>query len=840
MIRKTTLLIITILCFCVSFSHAQTTVSTDSELQTAISNATAGTTIILADGIWTNTIINISKTGTASAPITIKAETPGSVFFEGNSHVRMSGSYIIFEGVVFQNPMNLTDNGDTLDPVIEFRTSSNNECDNCIVTNIKIDTYNGTEDQLLDVFKWIIVYGQHNEISYSSFIGKYGVGSIINDNRNETSTEFAEPDYTRIHHNYFADRIPVLGEVNLENDQDAIRIGNSSTSLHPSNTEVYENLFNNWSGEVEIISNKSGENKYYNNTFRDYQGSLTLRHGDDCEVYNNYFFADNNLFSGAIRVIGEGHKVYNNYIEGVNSQKPNNGGTTKTAGGINVSNGRPGSALNGYYQVKNATIVNNTFVNCDYGLRVGTNVGGDLSLAPENLIIANNILINTSENAVDEQTAPTGTSFYEGNLTQNGSWDLTNGTNGNQTISSGLLDSDAEFYRLASGSAAIDAGLGTYSFLTEDILGGGRTSAYDAGAEEFGAMGSKLPYTTNDVGVQVGFLASQISFLRASVSDITLEAIGGNASFIINSDVNWTISDDAGWLTVNPSTGVDNETINVTATRNSTGLERTATITITENGGTLSTTINVVQEDGIFDPNNPEAITINSVTAVGSQDESLFPPSNTIDEDPETRWSGNSSDGSAYLTYDLGCEHIITSVNIFFHKGDERTSNFKVLTSIDGINFTDQTSQLGASYNATTGYATSTQLSTEAFEEFALANTPKTRYIRIAGYGNSEGSGWNSYEEVAIYGDANCEALSVEDATFSDLGISIFPVPVSDGFLSITSNKQIGLIQGFDLTGRKVLETKILTTSAKLNVTNLVTGTYVLKIGNASDLFVIK
>jgi len=203
---------------------------------------------------------------------------------------------------------NLISSNSKIEPIIEFRDSSNNECNNCTVTNIKIDSYNGTSAQSTDIFKWIILYGSYNEVSHSSFVGKYGVGSIINDNRSD-----GQANYHKIHHNYFASRTPV-GVVNDLNDQDAIRIGTSTTSLSDSFTEVYDNLFYDWSGEVEIISNKSGKNKYYNNTFKDYQGTLTLRHGNDCEVYNNYFFADNNQFSGGIRVIGEGHKIYNNYI----------------------------------------------------------------------------------------------------------------------------------------------------------------------------------------------------------------------------------------------------------------------------------------------------------------------------------------------------------------------------------------------------------------------------------------------------------------------------------------------------------------------------------------------
>ena len=478
-------------------------VSTNYELNAAISNASAGTTIILANQTWTDVQININKTGTESNPITIKAQTPGNVFFEGRSNISLGGSYIIFEGVIFQNASGLITNGDKIEPIIEFRDTSNNDCVNCIVRNIKIDSYNGTSSQETLKFKWIIIYGEYNEVSYSSFIGKNGVGSIINDNHNNST-----PDYSKIHHNYFADRVPVNNDVNGLNDQDAIRIGVSTTSLSDSFTEVYDNFFNNWSGEVEIISNKCGSNKYYNNTFRDFQGTLTLRHGNNTEVYGNYFFANNNSFSGGIRVIGEDHKIYNNYIEGVNHRKPSGSGSGAT-GGINVSNGKPNSALNEYYQVKNVQIINNTLVNCDLAIRIGTKVNSTLTLAPENLIVANNIMLNSSDSAFEETTVPFGTSIYEGNITQNGNWDLINGLNSNQTVTSGLLTSGSDFYNITSGSAALNSGLGTYNFLTTDITGGIRSTDFDTGAEEFNSGGTNLPYSITDVGLKLGFGADQ-------------------------------------------------------------------------------------------------------------------------------------------------------------------------------------------------------------------------------------------------------------------------------------------------------------------------------------------
>lgn len=244
------------------------TVTTQQELDAAIAQATAGTEIILKNGIWPDLSIDIAATGTSLEPITIRGETPGLVFIEGNPEVRLGGDHIILRDLVFRNAYGLVSSGGRIASLIVLESSAGTKCNNCTITNIKIDSFNGTEAQSADVFKWIYMYGQNNEVSYSSFVGKHGVGSIINDNRSDGSANFI-----RIHHNYFADRTPV-GEINALNDQDAIRIGTSTTSMSDSYSKVYDNYFNNFFGEIEIISNKSGQNEYYNNTFRNYSGTL--------------------------------------------------------------------------------------------------------------------------------------------------------------------------------------------------------------------------------------------------------------------------------------------------------------------------------------------------------------------------------------------------------------------------------------------------------------------------------------------------------------------------------------------------------------------------------------
>ncbi len=795
---------------CAISTNAQT-VHNQTELNTAISNATAGTTIVLANGTWTNLHININKTGTNSDPITIKAESTGGVLLEGNSRVNLGGEYIFFEGVTFQNPSNLS-----LDPIIEFKSSD--RCNHCKVSNVKIDSYNGTAAQEEDVFKWVLVRGQYNEISYCSFIGKNGVGSIINDNRNSS-----DPDYTKIHHNYFGNRTPVGGVVNNFNDQDAIRIGWSGTSLSSSYTEVYNNYFDNFHGEVEIISNKSCNNKYYNNTFNNYSGSLTLRHGDDCEVYGNYFFADNNVFTAGVRVMGENHKIYNNYIEGVNSKKTD-GSTSNATGGINVSNGVLDSELNEYYQVKNTTIINNTFVNCDYAMRIGTTVKSTCTEPPVDLSVANNIMLNTSVNAFQEKTAAIGTSSYTGNITQEGSWDLTSGVDHNQTVSSGLLEAGTDFYRITEGSPAIDAGQGSYAFLTSDILGGIRTASFDAGAEEFNGGGQTGPYTADDIGVAVGFGASSEPYIVASPTSLRYLLEGGSKTFNIISNTSWTISDDADWLSYDVLSGSINAEITVSASENTTNAIRTATITISGDG--INTTIAVSQSDGVFVPEDAVELTVSEVTGVGTQEGGVNIPENTINNILGDRWSGQSSDGSAYLTFDLGCKHTLTTVSIYFHKGGDRTSDVKILSSEDGVDYIDRTGVI-------------TSNGQEGYEDFTL-DMINARFIRIEGYGNSEGSGWNSYEEVKFYGDPECtEETAIFKRPNVENTLLIYPIPVVGNQVNISIDKKtLGRVRVYDLAGKLVLEQTINSSKGILNVASLHDGTYIVMARGMSKLLV--
>jgi hypothetical protein len=66
-----------------------------------------------------------------------------------------------------------------------------------------------------------------------------------------------------------------------------------------------------------------------------------------------------------------------------------------------------------------------------------------------------------------------------------------------------------------------------------------------------------------------------------STNNLTIGGNGGTASFTISSSVNWTVTSDQSWLTVNTSTGMPGTSkITLTANENSTSGVRSATVTV--------------------------------------------------------------------------------------------------------------------------------------------------------------------------------------------------------------------------------------------------------------------
>ena len=111
----------------------------------------------------------------------------------------------------------------------------------------------------------------------------------------------------RFDHNYFKDieRLSSNGQEPIQLGQDQTAYG--TVSLR---TIVEYNLFENASGDSEIISNKSADNIIRCNTMRDSKAGICLRGGQNVLVEGNYC-----LRTRGIRVYGHGHTIINNYLE---------------------------------------------------------------------------------------------------------------------------------------------------------------------------------------------------------------------------------------------------------------------------------------------------------------------------------------------------------------------------------------------------------------------------------------------------------------------------------------------------------------------------------------------
>jgi len=87
--------------------------------------------------------------------------------------------------------------------------------------------------------------------------------------------------------------------------------------------------------------------------------------------------------------------------------------------------------------------------------------------------------------------------------------------------------------------------------------------------------------------------AGATPYLSVTPPNQDVSSVAGNTTFDISSNISWSVTDDADWLTVSPINGSNNETITADYEENTTIDSRTATITISGNG--LTETVTVTQ-----------------------------------------------------------------------------------------------------------------------------------------------------------------------------------------------------------------------------------------------------
>lgn len=350
-------------------------------LNNAIHTAKPGDEIILANGIWKDVQIKFYAFGTKESPIILRAEEPGEVFIQGESDLKLGGEYLVVDGLYFINGASPSKS------VIQFFINDDTLANNCRVTNCVIDGFNKAQRNLVDY--WVLFKGRHNQLDHCYLADKSNKGPTV---RVNLSGNQSIKNEHKINNNHFGPRPPKGGP-----SAETIQIGSSWNSMTPSHTIIEKNFFEKCNGEVEIISSKSNNNEFRNNVFYKSQGSLVTRHGNYCIVDGNYFIGDENSpHEGGVRLIGTGHVVINNYfynLRGKEFRAP-----------LAFVNGIYKPTINRYWQVTDAVVAFNTWVNCTspWQFGVGSNVDQkDIlpaseirSETPIRTLLANNVIFN--------------------------------------------------------------------------------------------------------------------------------------------------------------------------------------------------------------------------------------------------------------------------------------------------------------------------------------------------------------------------------------------------------------------------------------------------------------
>lgn len=335
----------------------------------------AGDEVLFRSGEYQSQKLMFKGTGTADKPISLRAEKAGRVVLTGESNIKLSGSYLVVSGFHLRD---ITPKGSP----IEIKGTQNRVTE-CVITGdnlapeAKIDT------------KWVSMYGTKNRVDHCTFFDKKNIGCLL--------VVWLEKDVVPAHtieNNYFCRPTPLLdADGGRSNGQECIRIGTSDYSMQRADCVVRNNYFYHADGETEMISNKSCFNTYSNNLFEECVGALTLRHGNNTLVENNYFIGNGVKNTGGVRVIGDNQTVRGNYFENLTG--------TKYFSAICLIQGVKDSPLNRYFQVTDTRIEGNTIVNCAEGISVSYGASKDQSLPVITTLIEGNTIVSDKASNYD-------------------------------------------------------------------------------------------------------------------------------------------------------------------------------------------------------------------------------------------------------------------------------------------------------------------------------------------------------------------------------------------------------------------------------------------------------
>ncbi len=581
------------------FTPRTINVSSTSEFKAALQDLHAGDEVIMANGTYegeSSTIEDIK--GTEEYPILIRAEEIGGVTFN-------DGFFIDFRHCEYITLQGFNINLNEMSTTLKVQASNHIRITQNVFDGIGEPAYKDGNTTDRSSSTWIILQGSwdddvtlshHNQIDHNVFKNKVTLGNMI---RIDGTDQTYVSQYDVIEYNYFKNMGP-----RADNEMEAIRIGWSAMSESDGYCRVSNNLFEACNGDPEIISVKCNKNEILHNTFRACEGTLSLRHGNETLVEGNFFFGDDVDGTGGVRIYGSDHRIINNYFEGLKG--------TKWDAPITLTEGdaeEGSTGLTKHFRIERAIIANNTLINNDYGIEIGYDNNGTYSKPPRDVVMAYNIVQGSSNSLVNYINAPDDMTWLGNVMLAEG--DATLGTN--VTFSSTevieqdpqlVLDAGAGFYKATAATPTLTIDESAVGSISNDVEGQLRLATTNYGADEFSSASAiYYPLSSADVGPTVG------DYLELSASSLSFERAGESQSLRISTNLSWTASTKAEWITLSESSGDGELAITISAAENLSENVRTATLSITSSGAELSKTVQIEQS-----ATDPDQLTVSTNT----------------------------------------------------------------------------------------------------------------------------------------------------------------------------------------------------------------------------------
>jgi poly(beta-D-mannuronate) lyase len=280
-----------------------------------------------------------------------------------------------------------------------------------------------------------------------------------------------------------------------ENGGECMRVGNSKFKSSRGFNVIESNLFERCNGDPEIISNKSSDNTFRSNTFRNNAGALTLRHGHRALVDGNYWLGGD----GGVRIYGNDHLVVNNYFHQTSGKEQR---SPIALGAGTMVDETDTSA--GYDRPDRVVVLHNTLIGNASHVAIGAGSG---DMGPADCAIARNLIVASSSTAVaNVAQSPSNLTWTKNVIWGSSSTGGIPADGFTRADPRHILMSDG-VYRLQRASPVVDPPEAAFDraptipTVTTDIDGQPRVGTADIGADEFAtAAATHKPLTQADVG----------------------------------------------------------------------------------------------------------------------------------------------------------------------------------------------------------------------------------------------------------------------------------------------------------------------------------------------------